>query len=325
MKIKNEYIKIEVNNKTYIKKNMILNKYLNKIFQSQINPSFSLYANIRSCGLKLDTPLENISYDSELSFNDFDVSITTDTSSIERESQIYERNSTKNNDSIIVSYRFASDGNFQYKEYGSWHNGKQNEFSMFNGRKITNIGFGSSGVYAVVDVSDLNIVLNGNEKLIISRVDLYQSDGICKGFDYPLHLVNFTAKYKPNSIDNSCQVAQLYSIGLGNVPGVIVNEHIIDYESEDVIIGDNNITINFDDDIKESIYPSENIFPSDSLYMKDDNTKYVILKYRMLRIESVHNTKIYLNEYYTMSYKYDLSIYDGQNKNISFNLEIERL
>lgn len=329
MKIKNEYIKIEVGNKTYIKKNMILNKYLNKIFQSQINPSFTLNSNITKCYLKLDTPLENISYDSELSGDVFEVNIGMATGTIERDNQIYERNSTKNNDSIIVSYRFASDGDFQYKEYGFWHNGTQNDFNVFNGRKITNIGFGNSGVYAVVDVSDLNIILNGNEKLIISRVDLYQSDAICEGFNYPLHLVNFTAKYNANfdsyTGKETCEVAQLYSIGLGNIPGIMVNEHIIDYESEDVIIGDNNITINFNEFIKKSIYPSENLFPSNSLFMKEDNTKYLILKYRMLRIESVHDEKTYLDEYYTMNYKYDLSEYDNHYKSISFNLEIERL
>lgn len=327
MIVKNEYVQIQVGDKTYTKKNMILDKYLKKIFESQINPSFLSFSYIYNCYLKLDTPLENISYDSELDGFDFDITLNnglTQGSLIQRE-KLFLNNSIKTNSNILMTYKFTSDGDFQYNNF--MERGKKNEFDRFNGRKITAIGFGNSGIYAVVDVSDLNIIINSDEKIIITRVDLFQSDAICNGFDYPLHLVNFTANY--NSYFNNmsgelnCVIAQLYSIGLGNKLGLMEDEQIIDFE--EVEIGDTNIQIDYQDTISVGIYPSENLYPSDTLYPKKDNSKYLILKYRLGKIDYHTDEITYLDEYYTMNYKYDLSMYDGQNKNISFNLKIERM
>ena len=325
MKIKNEYVQIKIGDKTYTKKNMILDIYINKIFQSQINPSFSLDAEINSCFIKLDNPLENISYDSLLSGNDFDIVLENGIRSLADGEELFINNSVKTNNNVLINYKFTSDGDFQYKYQNIWINGNKNDFDIFNGRKITNIGFGSNDCYAVVDVSDLNIIINSDEKVIITRVDLYQSDGVCNGFDYPLHLVNFNAKYNSRDVEGveKCTVAQLYSIGLGNVPGLMLDEQVIDFSQAQ--IEDNNITINFSRRINKGIYPSNNLFPSVNLFPKKDNSKYLILKYRLVEIENIYNTKTYLDKYYTMSYKYDLSMYDNQQKNISFNLKIERM
>lgn len=323
MKIKNKYVQIQIGNKTYTKTNMILNKYLNRIFTNQINPSYSTACNITRCFLKLNTPLENISYDSEFSSSDFDIILESNTRSFKIQEKKFNNYSTKTKNGINVKYKFTSDGDFEYYD-GSWKYGKQNEFNIFDGKKITAIGFSSdiTGILAVLDVSNMNIILNGNEEFVVTRVDEFQSDAICDGFEYPLHLINFGAKYRANDQGyESCVVAQLYSIGLGNKVGLMENEHIIDFSQTN--IQDNNITINFNELIKVGHYPSENL--QLGFYPTKDNSRYIILKYRLLEIETVTNTKTYLDEYYTMSYRYDLSEYNNQTKNISFNLAIERM
>lgn len=332
MKVKNEYVQIQIGNKTYTKRNMILNKYLEKIFESQINPSFNLGAEIKYCYLKLDTPLENIDYDSNLTGSEFDIILSSGVSSIIDGEKSFINNSVKSNSNVLINYKFTSDGSFQYKTSG-WQNGKKNDFEMFNGRKITNIGFGNNGVYAILDVSDLNIIINSNEKVIITRVDLYQSDAICKGFDYPLHLVNFSAKYNAQDISGieSCVIAQLYSIGLGSIKGLMETEHVIDFESNDVVINDTNIEISFRDYLMKGIYPSERLFPHTRLYPQLDTSKYVLLKYRLGRINSTNNSITYLDEYYTMSFENDFSSYidpeggPAVREPITFNLSIERM
>ena len=201
------------------------------------------------------------------------------------------------------------------------------KLKMFEGRKITAIGFGHGYTFlAVADVSKLNIILNANEQLEIYRTDTYQSDAKCVGFDYPLHLVNGNAYYYAEKyynegvLDSSYKVAQLYSIGLGNKEGLMETEHIININDE--TIGDNYITIDFSEDIKVGHYPSEDLFPG--FYPTMDNSKYLILKYRLCKIDNINNLTP-LDEYYTMNYKYDLSQYEGETKDISFTLKIERM
>lgn len=317
MKIGNEYVQIKKGNKTYIKKNTILDIFLERVLNSQINPRYSTRPEITNCYLKLDTPLENITTSSNFTYsNDFDIKFFKN---IFNEYE-FRKMSTTTKDKINVRYKFTNDGNFVYhnNNYGS-----MNDFDMFNGRKITAIGFGLYDTcYAVVDVSDMNIIINEGEELTISRDDMYQSDAIVYKYDYPLHLVNFTANKDYDANFGEQTIAQLYSIGLGNTLGLMEDEEIIDLSQAE--IGDNNIIINFTKSIKIGRYPSENLFPSNSLYPKKDNSKYLILKYRLGRIDTDSNIT-YLDEYYTMSYKYDLSKYNDQQKNISLNLKIERL
>lgn len=322
MRIGNKYVQIKIGNKTYTKKNMILNTMINKIFECQIYPKYNKQVEIRSCGIKFDTPLENISYDSVFSSDDFDVFLSTPTSTITAYEELFKNKSVRTNDSVTINYNFSVDGYFTYQ--GQFYEAQ--EFERFVGKKITAICFGNENlnVLAVVDVSNLNIIINQGEKLEIFRTDTYQSDAKCIGFDYPLHLVNNNAKYNAKYQTGTIFVseytqAQLYSIGLGNKEGLMENEEIIDLN--EAIIEDDNITINFSKEIKVGHYPSETLFPG--FYPTGDNSKYLILKYRLCRTNYIEQITP-LDEYYTMSYKIDLSEYEGQTKDISFNLKIER-
>lgn len=319
MRIGNEYVQIKKGNKNYIKQNTILDIYLQRILNSQINPSYSTRPEITNCYIKLDTPLENITPSSNLEYpNDFDIKFYKNIF----EEYTFKKMSTMYKNKVDVRYKFTKDGFFQYNGniYGS-----MNDFDMFDGRKITAIGFGLNNTcYAVVDVSNMNIVINQGEELSISRLDTHQSDAIVYNYDYPLHLVNYIANKDYDMNLGEQTIAQLYSVGLGNKLGLMESEHIIDFESDDVEISDTNINIIFNETISVGRYPSENLFPSEHLFPKKDNSKYILLKYRLVRVDNDDN-KTYLDEYYTMSYNIDLSRYNGQQKDISFNLEIERM
>lgn len=323
MRIGNKYVQIKQGNKTYTKKNMILDTMINKIFLSQISPTYNKQVEIKSCGIKFDTPLENLNYYSVLNSNDFDVVLTTRNYDVVTREKLFKNKSVRSSDNITINYNFSVDGYFVYE--GTTHNAE--EFERFVGRKITAIGFGNENLnfLAVVDVSDMNIIINQNEKLEIYRTDIYQSDAKCIGFDYPLHLVNNNAKYNAKYQTGTTYIeeytqARLYSIGLGNKEGLMESEHIIDISEEEV--GYNYINIDFSELIKVGHYPSEDLFPG--FYPTMDNSKYLILKYQLCKIDYLDNITP-LDEYYTMSYKYDLSQYEGETKNISFTLKIERM
>lgn len=323
MRVGNKYVQIKQGNKTYTKKNMILDTMINKIFESQIYLKFNKQLEIRTCGIKFDTPLENLSYDSVLSSTDFDVFLTTPTSNITTYEKLFKNKSVRTNDSITINYNFSVDGVFIYN--GAYYEAQ--EFERFVGKKITAICFANEylNVLAVVDVSNMNIIINQGEKLEIFRTDTYQSDAKCIGFDYPLHLVNNNAKYNAKYQTGTIFVeeytqARLYSIGLGNKEGLMESEQIIDFN--EAMIGYNSIRIDFTEQIKVGHYPSEDLFPG--FFPTMDNSKYLILKYQLCRTDYLDNITP-LDEYYTMSYKNDLGEYGGQTKDISFTLKIERM
>ncbi len=324
MRIGNDYVQVKIGNKTYTKKNMILDTMLNNVFINQLSPSIYNEVAINYCGIKFDTPLENLDYDSQPQKEDFDIYLFKPQRFIEIDEKNFKKNSVCTNDNIKINYNFSNDGLFLYNDIPY----EAEKLQMFEGKKITAIGFASSDYtfLAVADVSKLNIILNTNEQLEIYRTDTYQSDAKCVGFDYPLHLVNGNAYYyaenysKQGESNTPYKVAQLYSIGLGNKEGLMETEHIINIEEE--IYGNNYITIDFSEQIKIGHYPSENLFPG--FYPTMDNSKYLVLKYRLCKIDALNNLTP-LDEYYTMSYKYDLSQYEGQTKNITFTLSIERM
>ena len=330
MKIKNEYIQIEIGNKTYTKRNMILDEYVKRFFKGQIYPDLNYNTNISSCFLKLDTPLENISYDSVLHEDDFDITFFGGTANSYVGQNKFINMTTRTDNSVVLRYTYKPGELFTYRgQYFS-----NNEFEMFKGRKIATIGFGLGDyVFAVADVSNMNIVINTNEEIIVNRVDKLQSDGICDGFEYPLHLVNFSSYYdikNYNYYDDEAQemvfetqqvASQLYSIGLGNIKGLMETEHIIDF-SQTTITND-SIKITFSDLIKVGHYPSEDL--ALGFYPTLDNSKYLILKYRLYKISSTNEFRGYLDQYYTMSIPVNLAKYEGQTKTIEFELKVERL
>ena len=304
MKIKNEYVEIKIGNKIYKKQNMILNTYLYRLFNSQISTS-ALSSNINRCYIKLDTPIENVDYDTELNGNtDFDIILIPAV----RNEKIASIVSSSSN-YVKLKYSF-NDNVFKYnnKTYYS------DDFSMFNKRKITAIGFGNGyNCFAFLDTNNMNIVINGNEKTIITRVDNFMSDGSSKDFDFPFHLVQDAIYYDLDDSRDEFTKAQLYSIGFGNTLGYMEEEYLIN--NVETSVDDNSITLNVNRTKKIGHYPSKDLHFT--FYPTMDNSKYLIFKYRLYR--SINNQLfVYLDKYYTMSKK------NENFGNLEIKLSIER-
>lgn len=298
MKVKNNFVKIQNGDKTYIRQNMILNTYIKRIFDGQLDLNH-LTSKISSCFIKLDTPIENVDYDTELSRTDFDITFFGGTSDSYVGENKFNKISERNKNNIKINYLFNNEGLF----YANGQNYYANEFNMFNGRKITAIGFGNVNVvFTFLDTSNMNIIINGDEGLNVTREDIFQSDGVCNGFEYPLHLVNDSALYNLEYEEQGSESipiitkAQLYSVGFGNTLGLMEEEYLIG--DVQVARDDTSITLDLTRTKKVGHYPSENLHLG--FYPTMDNSKYLIFKYRLYKHKS-DNTNTYLDEYYTMS------------------------
>lgn len=311
MKVKNEYIQIKIGNKIWTKKNMILNEYLYRMFDSQINTIHD-QCYISNCFLKLDTPIENVDYDSEILPSEFDITIRNVLNE-----KYFKKRTIKTNNSIKINYIF--DNNSIFIIGNEWHDASI--LKNYTNRRIMGIGFGidnTSNIFAYLDTSNMNIIINYNESISISRIDLLQSDGICDGIDYPLHLVNDLAfkdtEWNSTTGFNEYTKSQLYSVGFGNKLGLIEEEHLIN--DVEISRDDTSITFNVDRIKKIGHYPSENL--QLGFYPTVDNSKYLIFKYRLYR-HSSGGTNVYLDEYYTMSMP------NENFGNLNVKLKIERL
>lgn len=298
MKVKNNYVKIQCGNKTYIRKNMLLDKYIKRIFDGQLDLNH-LTSKISSCFIKLDTPIENVDYDTELTRNDFDITLFGGTSDSYEGENKFNIISERNKNSIRINYLFNNEGLF----YANGQNYYASDIKLFSGRKITAIGFGYvNTVFTFLDTSNMNIIINGNEGINVTREDIFQCDGVCSGFEYPLHLVNDSALYDSEyeEQDNVSTLiiteAQLYSVGFGNVLGLMEEEYLIGdvQTSRD----DTSITLDLNRIKKIGHYPSEDLHLG--FYPTIDNSKYIIFKYRLYK-HKADNTNTYLDKYYTMS------------------------
>lgn len=309
MKIKNEYVQVKIGNKTYTKRNTILDRFVSRTFLSQINTIHS-DANIDRCYIKFDEPLE---YDdiNNVAWRDFDVDLYGGTWN-GSDTNKFNFMSQRNNNSIRVTYNFNpfSSTYFSYKGVDY----EANQFEMFIGEKITALGFGNGRtIFAIVDTNNMGIYIDAKEQIQITRVDLYQSDGVVRGFDYPLHLVNDLARY--NNVGFESTKAQLYSVGFGNVLGLMEQEYLINDVLEE--LGDTYINLNVYRRKQLGHYPSENL--QLGFYPTLDNSKYLIFKYRLYRIDETDDTVNYLDEYYTMSKPNETF------GNLNVKLKLERL
>lgn len=309
MKVKNEYVQVKIGDKTYTKRNTILDRFISRTFLSQINTIHS-WADINRCYVKFDTPLE---YDdiNNVSWEDFDVTLyggTWDGTDKNR----FDYMSQKNNNSVRVTYNYNPFSTSYFGYNGNVY--EANQFNIFIGRKITALSFANlRTIFAIVDTNDMGIYIDNKEQIQITRVDLYQSDGVVRGFEYPLHLVNDLARYDNVGFTNT--KAQLYSVGFGNVLGLMEEEYLINDVLDE--LGDTYINLNVNRTKKIGHYPSEDLHLG--FYPTLDNSKYLIFKYRLYRIDEDTNTVEYLDEYYTMSMPNETF------GDLSVKLKIERL
>lgn len=324
MKIKNEYIKIKTSSREFNLKNLIFDDYLKYFFQRQYDSEKLSYYNsmiqMSYCFIKFDEPLKNIIPSNRdergnciITEESFDISITV--SNIIR---------TGNDNSTSTIYDYTSRrGIYDYSI-----NASVDDINQYAGRKITAIGFGYlNNIFACVDTSNYSVYMVQDEELNISRKDVFSSDAICKGSDYPVHLATAgdLCYYESGKGKQAAyKYAMLYSVGFGKTIGKMDEEYVI---NEDIqIIKENDYAFGFDmetgteegiypshvlycDDelyplpfyVKAEVYPRENFYLDDMMYPSDSNYKYVIYKYRLCYWPYAADSPIYLDEYYTMN------------------------
>lgn len=189
-------------------------------------------------------------------------------------------------------------------------------------KKITQLGFGNEEtIYAFVDVSDANIVVDKDVGLFIYRKDVLTSDAYYTGNSIPVHLSPLGYK-----IDNKTYYAELYSTGLGFFKGSMNEEYLID-ENPIEEIDDNTFRITLEKGTNETltpnnsifpninlmpivethigneIYPSNQLHPTGSVYPCIGKYKYVMYKYRLYSIQGLQT--IPTNQFYVMSFYTD--------------------
>lgn len=311
MKVENKEIKIRVGDKIYKTKNMILDTYLKDLFGSQWYMTHSM-CRINSCFLKFEDKLE-VNPDSILEKSDFNVQFINNRFGTEGKVVSTSKNGAE------LKYTFDIDTAEERYITGMLKN--------YINKKLTGIGFGRESltdpsgetfvIYAYVDVSDMNIILNTEENFSISRTDYISSDGIVNGLEFPLHLINDIAYYEPARDDGTVMhytKAQLYKIGFGGYPGVSEEEYLIYGTTYNV--DDNSITIQIIRNKEQGIYPSNNL--QLGFMPLPDNSRSINFIYRLYRQKDNDPYGDYLDEYYSMGF------YNDKHHTINIKLKIER-
>ena len=297
MKIKNDLISIKIGKKIYDFRNLILDEYL-KVFattQLDANANTTVYnrKNLTYLLLKFDTPIENLSEESILTNEDFDVFAFD----VVVNQEVSDNRVTTQYNYIINNVIDFSSSNYP----------QSIDISKYNGKKITAIGFNvwglksiATNVKAVLDTSNYNIYLQANQEFSVTRKDIITTDtlfytknkNIVPG---PLHLMpipnkaviapkklyNVTGNSAISGTDESYGV--IYSIGLSSYIDSIDKEFVV---GQDIEITQNGAELSIEGienywTNEKLLYPSPNLYPISSLYPIKANYKYIIIKYKV--------------------------------------------
>ena len=202
------------------------------------------------------------------------------------------------------------------------------------GQQIEQIAFGSNNeIYAFIDVTASNIIVQENEPLYVYRKDMLSSDALYVGNNYPAHLSPLGLK-----LNGYTYYGSLYSVGFGFSKGNMHEEYLIsenpvkeidDYTFQIELERGSNETLTPNENLQPNntlypvlevhttgIYPNNELYPSNEIYPQITDYKYIIYKYNLYRINN--NNIIYLNEYYTMSF------YTEKKGMVRANTKLER-
>lgn len=319
MKIQNKYVDIKLGKKSVRKHNFFLDSYLEKFSKCQYDYYHFYNKNLNSkVYIKLDTPLNNVDYTTELAESDFEMYIPKG-----------RLQTIRNSNNLSAIYTFSNDVSYYLYEEGVWT--EYQDRTLLDGRRITAISF---DLQTFLDTRDYNLVFNGDEVLNISREDLIVTDAIYRGNDeFPYHLDVETKMIDDPIYQNSSYnvKTRLYSVGLGYNIGEMQEEYIIGADVTDVEVNvEDDFTYNFvitkavdsgiypgnlypssslqpkSFRIKTSLYPSTNLYSGSNLYPKAGDYKYIIMKYKNYYINRGMET-VELDETYTVSFYTDKS------------------
>lgn len=267
MKIENKEIGIKIGNKELKFTNMILNSYLNLFADSFINFKNK---DLPYCLLSFNT-LNNITeYSTEMSYD-----------------LILEADFNKNIEvlsptSIINKYYYRN------PQVGQ-------EWESFAGQQILNIGFANYDyasskyeIYAFLDVSNYNIIVQSGQPIIISRIDKITSDMNLWGNSYkikaPYHL-SMRGMLNYEGMEYFRTIPKLYSVGFGVLPYTLNKEYLV----ENLSIQRGDIGIVEIKNVLEAQYrPNAKYFNTDiyfnnDWYFEEPTYNYMIYKFKLYK------------------------------------------
>lgn len=246
MKIKNESVTVKVGDKERIFTNLILNNYLDLYAESFVEFKQKW---LPDCFIKFS---ETQPIDENSTTMDYDIVLEAQFKDMQ---QIF----TKNN--VTNKYMY-------YEEFAT-----SKSLADFTGKPIAGIGFGiynyetqECTIYAFLNVSRYNIIIQENQNLVISRIDKIITD---LKFYSPFSEATFPTHLTMNGItehigmEYNILFSRLYSIGTGTLYDKIKNEVLIDdldFKKE----GTGIVKIECAKDY--AIYPSSVLYPSPTLY-----------------------------------------------------------
>jgi hypothetical protein len=300
MKIKNDLISIKIGKKRYDFTNLILDEYLKRFVNSQLDETktrnMSNIKDLECCLIKFDTPFTNIQNNSEIHNQEFDICLV---GNLEYTEELGKKQ-------ITVRYKYSSNFIWDYEKATA-----QNiTISNYYGKKITAIGFnvwwGSDEnfetklpICAILDVSNYNIYLQKNQNLEVVRKDIITTDAeFWSNSDKvksPAHLTpkGIPAVLKQEDIVNEDGSVSkfninafgiLYSIGLSSYTDYIDKEFVI---GRDVQLEQNNTEIiikgieNYLSTDNPLFLDSNKLFTNSDLYPIKSNYKYILFKYKV--------------------------------------------
>ena len=263
MKVSNEFIRIRTGSKEKIFRNLILNNYL-KLYTD----SFLQFKD-----KTLNACLINFTHDNQITEDS--TSMQYDLPIIADSRDIFQKNSpTQITTEYYYRRQISGEDIYLSSDYKKWF-----------GSTIKDIGFAHYDygtqeytLYAYLDVSAYNVVLQENQPLAVVRQDKVTSD-----YDFwsnsprvnaPFHLsadgfkdmIGFEATY---------YYPRLYSIGFGELPYSLQKEYLVN--ELDIHQNKNIITIDgvLGNYLSDTLYMSPDILMSEDLFMREATWRYL--------------------------------------------------
>ena len=266
MKVENLEVAIKIGKKEKKFTNMILDNYLDLFANSFLSfKDKSLpycLVNFTKNNMDINEKSNKMNYDTILQAN------LSNTTEILTENNIINKYYYKD---VVVEYPYLED---------------------FKGQQIKEIGFANYDynlndyvLYAYIDVSKYNIIVQENQPIIISRTDKISSDmefwSNNDNLKAPYHLTK-KGLLSYLGMEYERTLPKLYSVGFGVLPYVFINEYLaenLDIEKN----GTGGLIINqvFENYQKNDLFPSEKLFPSENLFPKTPTANLLIYKFKM--------------------------------------------
>ena len=266
MKIKNLEISIKTGLKERRFTNLILNNYIGLFTNSLLEFKSK---QMQACAINFTKQNVNI--------NENSTTMKYDTIKLNRDFQEILTENT-----IINKYTFADEDGVEIFP----------SLNQFSGQIIKQIGFGmydystsSFTMYAYLDVSRYNIVIQEGQPVVISRIDKITSDmkfwSNSKDIKTPYHL-SADGIHKIQGIEYIRVLPKLYSAGFGILPYKFIKEVLAeDLTIEETALGELTISGLGNNFAKDDLYPSPNLYPSTDLYPREATANLLIYKFKM--------------------------------------------